>query len=51
MVRHGRSGQEALEELARLRQGTALDGTPSPVTEEQRKLVWDWSALDQSLIL
>ena len=47
LVRHGRSGQEALGELIRLRQGTALDGTVSPVTEEQQRLVYEWAGLDK----
>jgi hypothetical protein len=45
LVRHGRSGLEALEELVRLRRGTALEGALSPVTEEQRRLVYEWASL------
>lgn len=44
LVRHGRSGQEALDQLSRLRRGTALDDTLSPVTDEQRRLVYEWAA-------
>jgi protein-tyrosine phosphatase len=47
LVRHGRSGQEALAELVRLRRGTALEGALSPVTDEQRKLVYEWAARDR----
>jgi protein-tyrosine phosphatase len=47
LVRHGRSGQEALEELVRLRRGTALEGALSPVTDEQRRLVYEWAAWDR----
>jgi protein-tyrosine phosphatase len=47
LVRHGRSGQEALGELARLRRGTALEGALSPVTDEQRQLVYEWAARDR----
>jgi protein-tyrosine phosphatase len=46
LVRHGRGAQEALDELARLRRGTALADSPSPVTDEQRQLVYEWAALD-----
>ena len=38
---------EALEELARLRQGTALEGALSPVTDEQRRLVYEWAVWDR----
>ena len=48
LVRHGRSGQEALDELGRLRQGTALADMYSPVTEEQRRLVYRWAVLDKT---
>ena len=44
LVRHGQSGQEALDQLARLRRGTTLDNAFSPVTEEQRRLVYHWAA-------
>lgn len=43
LVRHGRSGLEALDELVRLRRGTALEGALSPVTDEQRRLVYEWA--------
>lgn len=49
LVRQGMDGQEALEELARLRYGTDLDGYTSPVTDEQRQMVLDWPALDASV--
>ena len=47
LVRQGRSGQEAVEELARLRRGTALEGALSPVTDEQRRLVYEWTTWDR----
>lgn len=47
LVRHGRSGREALDELVRLRRGTVLENAFSPATEEQRKLVYDWATLDR----
>ncbi len=42
LVRHGLNGQEALGELARLRQGTYFEGMSSPVTQEQRQMVQNW---------
>ena len=47
LVRQRRSGQQALDELARLRRGTALDDAFSPVTEEQRRLVYHWAAYER----
>jgi len=47
LVRHGQSGQEALEEMVRLRRGTALENAFSPATEEQRRLVYEWATLDR----
>ena len=44
LVRHGWSGEEALAELVRLRQGTYLEGMSSPVTLAQRHMVKDWPA-------
>ena len=46
MVRHGRNAESALQELARLREGTTLAGVPSPITEEQRQLVYGWAGFD-----
>jgi protein-tyrosine phosphatase len=46
LVRHGMQGQEALEELVRLRHRTDLEGQSSPVTDEQRQMVYDWAALE-----
>jgi protein-tyrosine phosphatase len=42
LVRHGFSGEQALEELVRLRQGTYLEEMSSPITPEQRQMVQDW---------
>ena len=42
LVRHGLSGPEALDELARLREGAYFGGTDSPVTAAQRQFVQDW---------
>ena len=39
LVRHGLTGVEALEHLARLRQGTPNAWMESPVTSEQRQMV------------
>jgi hypothetical protein len=47
LVRHGHSGRGALDELARLRRGSALENAFSPATEEQRRLVYDWATLDR----
>ena len=48
LVRHGKSGIEALDELTRLRHGSTLGDSPSPVTDEQRRLVYYWAAFDPS---
>jgi len=42
LVRHGLTGEQALAELTRLRQGTYFEGMMSPVTEAQRQMVQDW---------
>jgi protein-tyrosine phosphatase len=42
LVRHGLDGEQALEELVRLRQGTQFQGMSSPVTHKQRQMVRDW---------
>jgi protein-tyrosine phosphatase len=42
LVRHGMSGEEALAEIARLRQVTPVDWVTSPETRAQRRMVWDW---------
>lgn len=43
LVRHGASGEEALEEIARLRQRNILGDTMiSPETAEQRNMVREW---------
>jgi protein-tyrosine phosphatase len=47
LVRHGWSGQEALDEIVRLRRTLDPDGNPSPITREQRALVRDWAGSDQ----
>jgi hypothetical protein len=46
LVRHGRDGLEALEEVLRLRRGTTTADSPSPATEEQRRLVYSWAEFD-----
>jgi protein-tyrosine phosphatase len=43
LVRHGMSGEEALAEIAHLRQVTPIDWVTSPETRAQRQMVWDWS--------
>jgi protein-tyrosine phosphatase len=42
LVRHGIDGEQALQELTRLRQGTRFQGMSSPVTHQQRQMVRDW---------
>jgi ADP-ribosylglycohydrolase/protein-tyrosine phosphatase len=48
LVRHGMSGAQALAEIARLLAGTSKSDSPSPVTEEQHKMVLEWHTLDPS---
>ena len=43
LVRHGMGGEEALDEISRLRQGTHDERDPSPETEVQRQTVRNWS--------
>jgi protein-tyrosine phosphatase len=43
LVRHGLRGEEALAEIARLRQATPVDWVTSPETRAQRRMVRDWS--------
>ncbi len=45
LVRHGRSGQEALTEIARLRQGTPDGWKSSPETPAQRAMVLEYAVL------
>ena len=42
LVLHGRSGEEALEEIARLRRDLPGGSTTSPYTEGQRNMVLEW---------
>ncbi|UCC89198.1 MAG: dual specificity protein phosphatase family protein [Anaerolineales bacterium] len=42
LVRHGLDGEEALRQIARLRQGTPDGWVSSPETAAQRKMVQDW---------
>jgi protein-tyrosine phosphatase len=42
LARHGMSGEEALAEIARLRQGTPDEWVTSPETEVQRQMVRGW---------
>lgn len=44
LVRHGMTGEQALSEIARLRDGTPADWFPSPETTAQRQMVLNWSA-------
>jgi hypothetical protein len=46
LVRHGWSGQAALDEIVRLRRWVDAEGRPSPITPEQRAMVRDWAAWD-----
>lgn len=43
LIRQGRSGPEALAEIARLRAGTPDGWRSSPETESQRQLVLEWT--------
>ena len=43
LVRHGWSGQEALDEIVALRRGLGSEAQPSPITAEQRALVLNWT--------
>jgi hypothetical protein len=42
LVRHGKTGEEALEWINNLRVGTLNGHLPSPKTEAQRKMVLNW---------
>ena len=42
LARHGKTGEEALAEIFNLRQGVLNSWWPSPQTEEQRKMVFNW---------
>ena len=46
LVRHGMSGEEALAEIARLRQGTPDGWKRSPETRRQRQMVLGWSEVE-----
>jgi protein-tyrosine phosphatase len=48
LVRHGRSGQGALDEIARLRRGLDSGDRPSPITDGQRRMVRRWAAYDSA---
>ena len=43
LVRHARSGEEALEEIALLRRDLPGGSTTSPYTEGQRNMVLEWA--------
>jgi hypothetical protein len=43
LVRHGRTGEEALAEIASLRSGLPDPVWPSPETDPQREMVLGWS--------
>jgi len=42
LVRHGMGGEDALEEIARLRRGTPREGKSSPFRKAQRQVVLNW---------
>jgi hypothetical protein len=42
LVQHGMGGEQALAEIARLRQGTPHDWVSAPETAAQRRLVREW---------
>jgi hypothetical protein len=42
-VRHGWTGQEALDEIVALRRGLEPNGQPSPITAAQRAMVLNWA--------
>ncbi|MCP4347218.1 MAG: hypothetical protein GY795_17030 [Desulfobacterales bacterium] len=44
LARHGMSGEEALNELNRVKQGTGFEDSSIPVTSEQRMMVHFWPA-------
>jgi protein-tyrosine phosphatase len=46
LVRHGMTGQEALEEIARRRDGISSSEHRSPETDDQRQFVLEWSEPD-----
>ena len=46
LVRHGWSGQDALDRIVELRRGIDPERHPSPITTEQRGMVRGWAALD-----
>ena len=43
LARHGKTGEESLAEIFNLRQGVLNSWWPSPQTEEQRKMVFNWN--------
>jgi len=45
LVRHGWSGQEALNQIVTLRRGLDPSGQPSPITSAQRAMVLNWGEL------
>lgn len=49
LVRHGRSGDEALAEIARLRRGIPDETRVSPETETQRRMVLTWAKVSAGL--
>lgn len=46
LVRHGWSGQKALDKIAALRRGLDSKGYSSPITRDQRRLVREWAMYD-----
>ena len=49
LVRHGLSGEKALEEIQRLRQGIAGAWMRSPETDAQQEMVLNWKNTDPSI--
>ncbi len=47
LVRQGMSGEEALAEIARLRQHIPAGGRRSPETAAQRQMILEWAALSR----
>lgn len=45
LVEQGFNGEQALDELVRVRRDTSFEGGLSPSTPEQRKMVYDWARL------
>ncbi|MDM8525511.1 protein-tyrosine phosphatase family protein [Desulfococcaceae bacterium HSG8] len=44
LASHGRSGEEALDKLARMKQGTPFEDSDIPVTYDQQDMVKNWGS-------